>query len=162
VHKPETKGEEMDLEQYEKIATDARDEWLRQHFNTESIRDMVTRTLDKRTEEIVAKLTGFNNHFGQWEVDHCNGRAGQTPIGDFIKEIAAEAVATWLHGCMKRLPKLSASAVTALRKDYLETYRRTLADKLRKLAQEKAEHDADQVIEKMFKEQPHAECPDQP
>lgn len=114
-----------------------------------SIERDVTSILDKRAEEVVFKLLGFDNRWGRMEVDHCNGRAGESAAGDFIRAKAGAAVHAWLEAQVGKLPKLPKSAVKSLRDFYLEVYRNTLNDELYRAAQHKAQADAAAYVQSL-------------
>lgn len=52
----------------------------------------VTRLLDKNAEEITLKLLGFNTNWKEWNLDHCNGRSGNSAIGDYLRNAKAIAI----------------------------------------------------------------------
>lgn len=62
----------------------------------------VRKKLETNKHEIVLKLLGFNNRYpDSWQLDHCNGRSGNSAAGDYIISAQKEAVKTWLESvCM--------------------------------------------------------------
>lgn len=68
---------------------------LEANWTDEKIKERVTRELERSYGEIVAISLGFSrDSWGgrKWEVDHCNGRAGQSDIGERIATAARKAV----------------------------------------------------------------------
>lgn len=57
--------------------------------NTESaLKTRVHELLDRNSKEITMKLLGFDSRYvKQWELDHCNGRAGESAAGDYLKRV---------------------------------------------------------------------------
>lgn len=56
-------------------------------YTPEKIVANVIKQLDKDREQFVYKLMGFDKDYGNnWKVDHCNGRSGNSPVGDAIKD----------------------------------------------------------------------------
>lgn len=122
-------------------------EW--QTKNTEEvIKATVKRKLDQASEEITLKLLGFNNSWGKWELDHCNGRAGESAAGDFIKKVQQEAIQEWLTSVM--LPKVTPQLASKLKAEAQREYADTLLSKVRQLARNKADADASNLINKII------------
>lgn len=119
-------------------------EWLREQ--APNVKDNVLRILDQRQTEIVAKLMGFSSSWGKWEVDHCNGRSGESAAGDWLKSQAGEAVNAWLTAQAGKLPKLPEKAISSLRNEY----KKTLEYELRQRLRERAILDAKDIAQKVF------------
>ena len=68
----------------------------------ELLASQVRKKLDAHKHEIVLKLLGFNTGYSDsWQLDHCNGRSGNSAAGDYIVSAQKEAVKTWLESvCM--------------------------------------------------------------
>jgi hypothetical protein len=115
-------------------ADKAAQKWL--NDRKDNIGEAVSRMLDERLQEIVAKLLGFDNNWDRWEVDHCNGRHGESAAGDWLREKSGDAVREWLTKQAGELPQLPEKAVTHLRKCYLETLEDTLTGAVRNKAEE--------------------------
>jgi len=111
------------------------------------IADEITKLLDGRVQEIIGKLLGFDAHWGVWEVDHCNGRSGNSAAGDWLRDAANGAVSEWLTDQAGKLPTLPKAAITSLRGDYLEAFQNELRDRLIKKAKEDALAAFQQVID---------------
>jgi len=65
---------------------------------TTKIQDNFLKEIKKSEQEILRKVLGFDqNVWGNrtWKLDHCNGRAGNSPIGDRLSHIAEKAVKEW-------------------------------------------------------------------
>lgn len=55
--------------------------------------DVIKEKLDDHLDSILAKLLGMDKRWGgEWEVDHCNGRAGNSFIGEEIRSQVQPAV----------------------------------------------------------------------
>jgi len=104
----------------------------------ESARRKIEDILDSHTEEAVAKLLGFDNKWGDWEVDHCNGRQGESAAGDWLRKTAKEEVDKWLAKQAGALPDLSPAQKKALREDYRNTLAYHVKERLQVLAREHA------------------------
>ena len=122
--------------------------WISLH--REKLKDDVSRRLDSRLEELISKYMGFNNHWGKWELDHCNGRQGESAAGDFIKKEVATTCQEWLKKQAGNLMdiKLTANAIASLRSYYIECLEREIRDTLKY----KAVSDAQEAVRKMLGE----------
>tara|TARA_R110000868_G_scaffold75901_5_gene218661 strand:+ start:231 stop:665 length:435 start_codon:yes stop_codon:yes gene_type:complete len=120
------------IAQAEKLADEAAKEWLEK--NKPILGELIKEKLDKRVDMIAACLLGFNNNWGKWELDHCNGRMGESAAGDWLRETAGDAVRAWLTDQAGNLPKLPKTIVESLRSQYLDVFRQELAAQLRKKA----------------------------
>lgn len=113
--------------------------WIKE--NKPTIEATVRAMLDRRVQEVVAKLLGFGTRYGdgdEWKVDHCNGRSGESAVGDWLRERSGAAVHQWLTEQAGKLPDLPAKAVADLRAEY----RDALKGELHRLVREKAVADA--------------------
>jgi hypothetical protein len=102
--------------------------------------------LDRRLEQVVAGLVGFEDYWGRWEVDHCNGR--QSLATDWLREKASEGAKKWIAEQAANLPELPRGAVTSLRNEY----KKCLQDALEEMIREKAHEDAKEMFNKIAKD----------
>ena len=107
----------------------------------EKIEDM----LDRRLQELVAKYLGFDNKWGRWELDHCNGRSGNSAAGDFLLSKVQDGAKKWLDKQAGSLPDLPKSAIAELKKYYLHHLQREIDQTLRQIAESKGEELAKEI-----------------
>lgn len=125
-------------------ANQAAQDWLKS--NEPDIERRVWALLNNHVQKIVVKLLGFDHHWGEdWELDHCNGRAGESAAGDWLRERAGEAVYAWLDQQAQALPNLPASAVKSLREEYARVFER----EVRRLLSQKAVASAQAEVERI-------------
>lgn len=105
-----------------------------------TIKSKVKRELDESSKEIMVKLLGFSRDYRGYSLDHCNGRSGNSPAGDFIIQAQAEAVKEWLSTvAMPVLTEAEKETLeTSCRKHYVDYFRRSLIEQVRKKAQSDA------------------------
>ena len=127
-----------------KEADKAVKDWLSKR---KDIAGEITKLLDGRVQEIVGKLLGFDAHWGVWEVDHCNGRSGNSAAGDWLRNEVSGAVDRWIADQAGKLPTLPKAAIASLREDYAEAFKNELRDKLINKAKEDAAASFQQVLE---------------
>jgi len=143
----ESKEIENPLDSVLPIINDAIREWHRNN-PPKTIKAQVTKELDKNQKEILLKLLGFNNRWNSsYEVDHCNGRSGNSAAGDAIKNVLAIEIDKWLK--QAEFPKLTkkeeSDILISMRKTYVDRFKQ----KTRQYIEIKAENDAIDIISKV-------------
>lgn len=90
----------------------------------EVLEERVKKTLNENSKEIVAKLLGFNNHWGKWEIDNCNGRDRYTEAGRRIVALHQKAVDEWFHEIsdFKLTPKEKSAFRAAYKKSFFDMF----------------------------------------
>ena len=114
-----------------------------------TIRQQVVDMLKTSLTNTVLSILGFelrwNGGKPTFQIDHCNGRAGNSLIGNMIKEEAAEACKILLKPGTFTLTAEELNAVrAAVHKNYLDNYRMMAA----KIAGETGKAHAKQYMEK--------------
>ena len=111
----------------------------------EKIKKNVTEQLNRASQEITMKLLGFNNRWDKWELDHCNGRSGESSAGDYLRNVQASAIKEWLGDlCM---PTLKPALKAKLEKEMQQQYEELLYRSVRKKAETMANSHLDALIE---------------
>lgn len=111
------------------------------------IEDLIKKDLRNVTYGVFAKILGFDNRWGKWEIDHCNGRT--SIISNYINAAATLKIKEWIDNQLENLPTLSETQLNAIKKDYLEKYNRNLRELLSAAAEKKAKEDV-QIILKEY------------
>ena len=113
----------------------------------------IHKMLDTNRDTIVKKLLGFDSDRWSgkdvWTLDHCNGRAGESAAGDYIRRTAQAAIQEWLS--QVKMPELSASALKSLQHEMKQVYLNRVGDQLHKLVVSKADQDATELFSKISK-----------
>ena len=128
-----------------KYVMEAAAEWM--SANPEAkVRQETLKKLDEFRDKILLTLLGFSR--SSWndnlEVDHCNGRAGESAVGDYMKKVKQQAIQEWLESV--ELPKVTPKIAQALKKDLDEAYGYELRSRLHQKIKEAAKEDADRII----------------
>lgn len=97
VPKKAPKKEDVSLVDIMRWAGTAKDSWLEKNTEAE-VQKQVHKILDERKTMVVAKLLGFDSRWGEWEVDHCNGRAGNSIAGQYLASVASREIKKWMEG----------------------------------------------------------------
>ena len=125
------------------------DKWLA--VNTpEEITKSVNSRLDTFKDEITLKLLGFDKSYGDrnWSLDHCNGRSGNSPAGEYLRDTQSVIVRQWLDKVP--LPELSPSQLKSISIDFGDMYLRALKKSLTALVETKAKEDSQKLLDEII------------
>ena len=126
------------------IINEAIHEWLERQ-NPQAIRKKVFDTLEAAKDEVAPKLMGFNKgSFGRgWEIDHCNGRAGESTIGDYMRKHQQEGIQQFIDQLnLVSLRPFSKKEIEDMRRDY----RQRVINITQRAVRDKAESDAIRLV----------------
>lgn len=144
------------MQNYQNLFTDTMRKQIEQR--TKDISQEVYRRLEHSAKEIVSKFMGMDLKWGSgsnshiWEIDHCNGRAGNTLVGQYFVNRVQKVVENWLDTHvleMFSVPDIfSAQQTQAM----MSEYKRTFEHCVKKALLEKAEKDAKLYVEQLLKQ----------
>lgn len=123
------------------------DQWKEKN-SEEVLIQRVHKLLDANAETIVLKLLGFDNRWNKWEIDHCNGRSGESAAGTYLRQVQQEAIQDWLKSV--KLPELNKSLSSAMKKKLEADYKHYLNQFLYEYAREEADKTAKEIVESLF------------
>lgn len=126
-------------------------EW-KADVSEQKIKEQVKYALDKQAKNVTLKLLGFeadNWKADTWSVDHCNGRAGNSAIGDYLRQTSAQAIKEWFDEIAK--PSLTAAEKASLMRSCKQEYKDHLKDALRRKAKHMADEDTNALITEISK-----------
>jgi hypothetical protein len=129
------------------VILSAIDKWKDKN-KEDDITKKVHNLLDTNRNEITLKLLGFDNRWGSWELDHCNGRSGESAAGDYLRKVQNDAIEDWLK--QVKLPVLNKTLSTQMQKKLKEEYDQYLKRYLSDYAQAQASKDAKEIIDDLF------------
>ena len=129
------------------VILSAIDKWKDKN-KEDDITKKVHKLLDNNSDEITLKLLGFDNKWGSWELDHCNGRSGESVAGDYLRKVQNQAIDDWLK--QVKLPVLNKTLSTQMQKHLEVEYDQYLKQYLRDYAQTQASKDAKEIIDDLF------------
>lgn len=113
----------------------------------ESITKETLALLDRDKKTIILKLLGFNNSWGEWELDHCNGRAGNSDIGDKLKDLNSSLIDKWIEEI--EFPELEDTYKSKILKDITKNISHKFEDKLYELITNKVNRAAQEVVDNL-------------
>ena len=126
-------------------------EWMANN-TPEKIKAQCTRTLDRSAEEILRKVLGFKKVWdNSWELDHCNGRSGNSVVGEYLKANQNAAVKAWLSQIP--MPTLTKSMESSFARYAKEVFDRGVKQELTRLAEEYASEQAAKFFERIIQNQ---------
>lgn len=118
-------------------------EWATEN-SPEKLKAKCLRTLDNSREDILRALLGFEKDSwgrNEWRVDHCNGRAGESAAGDYIRRHQQAAIEQWLHSVT--LPAIDAGMKKSMQQEakdvFMRLFRKNLEAKVATYAHEQAD-----------------------
>lgn len=119
--------------------------WFKEN-SPEQTQKRVYRELDNHKKEILLKLLGFNTSWGsQWELDHCNGRAGNSTAGDYLRQVMDQSIKDFLSEVT--MPTLTAtdkeSIMSSCKSEYMQALKRNVSAAIAQTAK----RDAEQLVQ---------------
>ena len=124
------------------------DKWL-EHNKEKDIKEALYNQLDSEKEQIIGNLLGFSKSWSsdRWEVDHCNGRAGESAVGDYLRQIAATEINNWFKSI--QLKKPTKAFQIGVTKEYTHLFQQKVKAKLHDLADKQADIFIEGYIKKL-------------
>ena len=136
------------IEDIIKAVEEGSEKWYQEN-SPEKIAKAVIAAFNSEKKEIVSKLLGFNNKYSYgWEVDHCNGRAGESAVGDHIRSYLDKDIKKWFDSLRAENP------LEDLKDAYQKEYNDMLQAGIRKAIKEHAESRAYEFVHKYMEDTP--------
>ena len=117
---------------------EAIDTWVNNNPEN-TIKAEVTQTLDNSKDEIVRKLLGFTDKSGLWEIDHFNGRYGESAAGDYLKRVSGDVIKQWFNTIVMPYPDYNLQE--ELKRQFQEEYKLQFQSKMKTKVQSLIEAD---------------------
>jgi len=115
------------------------DEWSKEA--EKNIKDNVRKTLDNRQKQLILTLCGFKERYAgvhSWEVDHCNNRSGNSPIGSILTKAIQDRLDI-IIGSMELSESEKKNLREVARTEYLNSFKYEVANRSRTLGKNHAE-----------------------
>jgi hypothetical protein len=129
------------------VVTKTIDEWKEKNPPAKIEKDTL-KLLNKNAEEILLKLLGFNKDSwgrGNFQLDHCNGRSGESAAGDYIRRHQQEAINKWLS--QVPMPEMPKTLITAMKAEAGDRYRRHFQEQFYARVEAHAEAEANKAFD---------------
>lgn len=138
------------VSEFEQVINEELNAWKKENLRQDKIAKYVRETLNKNRDQILLKLLGFDNRWsdGKWELDHCNGRSGDSIAGDILRQHVAQAVECWIkEQAFHDLPKMADSLKKELQNEFEHEFHKEALKILRQMASQYAAVVASQIFE---------------
>lgn len=114
--------------------------------------DKLIQEMEVNSRKILLKLIGFNNHWGNdWEVDHCNGRAGQTAVGDAMKQVFIQKTKDFIDEHADKIFSLEKKEldqiIKTLKSEFIANVKRYSQDEIKDAANKFAIEQVNKIVE---------------
>ena len=110
----------------------------------EDIKVRVTERLNTNTDEVIFKLLGFNNRWDKWELDHCNGRSGESAAGQYLRKVQSEAIREWLESV--KIPPMPDSLKKKYQTEFNSRYNARVMQLIQRAAEDQANRDVNDLL----------------
>lgn len=145
-----TKAHFASMEEAVAYAAQVRDEHLAA-LTPDAIDARVQKEIDRQFEDLLAKLFGMNNRWDYWEVDHCNGRAGESFLGDGIRILIKQRSEAFLAAALDGFTlEPNEEQVAAIRQELMEEIGRNLDRMIENTAEGLARALAQKVLPEVY------------
>lgn len=112
--------------------------------------DELIRAMKDDAKEVLLKVLGFNDHWGKWELDHCNGRNGNSVIGAELSttfnQLAKEFVTEYKDSIFALTETEYQQLTKSIHNDFISCLRREANKEAQNLAQKYAKELASKVF----------------
>jgi hypothetical protein len=123
------------------VAKEAIGNWYKENPK-DKIQKQIKEELNKSKRDIFLTLMGFStDSWGKikYEVDHCNGRSGESAIGDYLRKTQKPIVDEWLASLDIKDISLNKQELASLKSELKHEVLKSLKRKVSQYAEELAE-----------------------
>ena len=92
--------------------------------DVEQVMTEVIKDLNAAKRAVTLKMMGLDNRWGNWEVDHCNGRT--SPITEYLTDTSKTLIKNWVNDAIKEV--LTTEVEAKLKKQLADAFRKELYD----------------------------------
>lgn len=136
-----------------RMVTEVIQKWIKQkclaHADFEKY---IIRLLDRNMEEIICKLLGFNIRYGEtWKLDHCNGRAGESAAGQYLRSKAQSVINKWLDAQVGNVEEIvfDEQTVESLKSEIRGMFKSEVRKRIEYIVQQRAETFSKNMIDRI-------------
>lgn len=146
---------DIDMTKVEELVEQSKQEWIKQNLSDLPAR--VDKALDGHFDGLIARLLGMDNRWArrEWELDHCNGRQGNSFLGVEIKEQIEQIVGPLVVSLVKDV-KLTDKQTKAIQDEYRTQLGREVMNAAHKFAAEEAYRIVEQVVSGEYEPAPES------
>lgn len=113
--------------------------------------DSIIADMRQNAKTVLLKMMGFENNFG-WSIDHCNGRSGNSAVGDVLKDAFTQMCTKFIEDNTDVLTTLTekeyTGLITSLHNNYVFSLSNSAQTHARKLGDAHGKELAESLMEK--------------
>ena len=132
------------------IVKDTITDWLSENNKTKLVEE-TTHLLNKAKAELVFNLLGFKKDYwshGKWEIDHCNGRSGNSPIGNEVHKLLKPCTDKWMNSLV--LPEIPKKLNKQIEKELLCHIEKDFYNQVKVLIKDRVNQQANEYVNSLF------------
>lgn len=123
----------------------ATQKWLEEQ-TPEAIQKEVFDRLNSAKNEVAPKLLGFENRWGKWEIDNCNGRKDRSHLGAYLNEHTEKGITDFFESLdLTKVKSFSEKEKASLRAEY----RADLLHQVKRKMHHRVEQDAEALLDQI-------------
>lgn len=127
----------------EKAVQEVYDDYIKKELP--GLQERIYQTCKQHERTYLLGILGFSERWGRLEIDHCNGRSGNSIIGNELKKAVEDLVKQWTEKALAE----NWEEIQEAESLYKEAFARKLREELREQAKEMAKKEAQRIIEKI-------------
>lgn len=122
--------------------------WAAKNLTPDALEKHITNLLEYHQKTVFLKLMGFDKRFGSWELDHCNGRSGNSLAGDILRQKHTEAIKRFFekHFPDDTILEFTPEETAKIQEQYRSEYNRQVEYQIRELARKDATSDLARLL----------------
>lgn len=128
------------------VITAALESWKAEN-SQERLGALIKKKLDEKSHEVVLKILGFDNSWGDWRLDNCNGRQATSIAGNYFKAFHESEVEAWLSATV--MPEIPEKVMKQLRESAQLEFMNHIRHNLRSRVIAEAEKELKKLVEEV-------------
>ena len=108
------------------------------------------KSMEDNATEVLLKLLGFDNKWGGWQIDHCNGRAGNSEVGVTLKSLFSEVTKNFVLQFKEESMKLTKTEYAQILKIMKKEFINSLESEAIRAMREKGKTCGRELVEEIF------------
>lgn len=122
--------------------------WAAKNLTPDALEKRITNLLEYHQKTVFLSLMGFEDRYGSWAIDHCNGRSGNSIAGDVLRQKHTEALKRFFekHFPDDTILEFTPEETAKLQAQYRQEYNRQVESQIRELARKDATSDLSRLL----------------
>ncbi len=120
-------------------------------FDTDMFAKKIISDLNAQRDQVIWKILGLENRFGEWYVDHCNGR--NSPITQYLTENIQPLIDAWMREALVEVLKDKEAGIRKFAvKAVQEEVKRTMSYAARDFARRAVDQHVSRIVQEVVTE----------